>query len=54
MAERLWSDPVGSWKQAEQRFLKHRERLVEMGIQADAIKPEWCLRNQGYCIAETP
>ena len=49
MAERLWSDPKSSWIHAEHRFLKHRERLVQFGINADSIEPEWCLQNQGHC-----
>ncbi|XP_011505330.1 PREDICTED: chitooligosaccharidolytic beta-N-acetylglucosaminidase [Ceratosolen solmsi marchali] len=49
LAERLWSDPSSSWIHAEQRMLKHRERLVQRGILADSLEPEWCLQNQGHC-----
>ncbi|XP_015118507.1 chitooligosaccharidolytic beta-N-acetylglucosaminidase [Diachasma alloeum] len=50
MAERLWSEP-GSWIHAEQRMLRHRERLVKRGVFADSLEPEWCLQNQGSCYA---
>ncbi|XP_060654600.1 chitooligosaccharidolytic beta-N-acetylglucosaminidase [Drosophila nasuta] len=52
LAERLWSDPVGAdggWKQAEARMLLHRERLVENGIGAEAMQPQWCLQNENEC-----
>ncbi|CAH1394321.1 unnamed protein product [Nezara viridula] len=48
MGEALWSGP-GSWKGAEHRLLFHRERLVERGVQADTMQPQWCLQNQGSC-----
>lgn len=49
MAETLWSDPQTSWREAESRFLVHRERLVRRGIDADALEPEWCLQNENEC-----
>ncbi|KAH8398294.1 hypothetical protein KR215_002721, partial [Drosophila sulfurigaster] len=52
LAERLWSDPAGAdggWKQAEARMLLHRERLVENGIGAEAMQPQWCLQNENEC-----
>ncbi|XP_045460912.1 chitooligosaccharidolytic beta-N-acetylglucosaminidase [Harmonia axyridis] len=49
MAETLWSDPQTSWREAESRFLIHRERLVRRGIDADALEPEWCLQNENEC-----
>ncbi|KAF7996750.1 hypothetical protein HCN44_002396 [Aphidius gifuensis] len=52
MAERLWGEPETSWSQAEQRMLRHRERLVSRGILADSLEPEWCLQNQGHCYAQ--
>ncbi|KAF7996749.1 hypothetical protein HCN44_002395 [Aphidius gifuensis] len=51
MAERLWGEPESSWIHAEQRMLRHRERLVSRGILADSLEPEWCLQNQGHCYA---
>ncbi|XP_046742944.1 chitooligosaccharidolytic beta-N-acetylglucosaminidase [Diprion similis] len=48
-AERLWSEPKSSWIHAEHRMLRHRERMVQKGINADSIQPEWCAQNQGYC-----
>jgi len=50
MAERFWSDPVENWREAEIRMLQMRERLVERGIMADALQPEWCLQNPNKCI----
>ncbi|XP_057328353.1 chitooligosaccharidolytic beta-N-acetylglucosaminidase-like [Microplitis mediator] len=49
MAERLWAEPQSYWMHAEQRMLRHRERLVKRGIFADSLEPEWCLQNQGHC-----
>ncbi|EFN68976.1 Chitooligosaccharidolytic beta-N-acetylglucosaminidase [Camponotus floridanus] len=51
MAERLWSEPDSNWLHAEPRMLMQRERLVERGINADSLQPEWCLQNQGSCYA---
>ncbi|XP_065215620.1 chitooligosaccharidolytic beta-N-acetylglucosaminidase isoform X2 [Planococcus citri] len=48
-AERLWSDPKNSSSLALTRFLQHRERLVQMGIHAEAIIPEWCFQNDDQC-----
>ncbi|KAG7199186.1 hypothetical protein KM043_018061 [Ampulex compressa] len=49
LAERLWAEPTSSWTAAEQRMLRHRERLVARGIPADTLEPMWCLQNQGHC-----
>ncbi|KAM7356950.1 beta-hexosaminidase 1 [Cochliomyia hominivorax] len=49
LAERLWSNPADGWRQAEPRMLLHRERLVENGISAEVLQPEWCLQNQNEC-----
>ncbi|KAL5292578.1 Hexo1 family protein [Megaselia abdita] len=49
LAERLWSDPQTSWRDAEHRMLVHRERLVENGVRAESIQPEWCRQNEGEC-----
>jgi len=49
LGERLWTDPESDWKQAEIRFINHRNRLVERGVGADALQPEWCHQNEGLC-----
>uniref|UniRef100_A0A1A9UTR0 Beta-hexosaminidase n=1 Tax=Glossina austeni TaxID=7395 RepID=A0A1A9UTR0_GLOAU len=49
LAERLWSNPSGNWRQAEARMLLHRENLVENGIAAEPLQPEWCLQNEKEC-----
>jgi hexosaminidase len=49
LAERLWSDPTGSFRDAESRMLVHRLRLVENGIAAERLQPEWCLLNEEQC-----
>ncbi|KOB75344.1 Beta-hexosaminidase, partial [Operophtera brumata] len=49
MAERLWSDPPGKWRDAEYRMLHMRERFIRMGIDADSLQPEWCYQNEGHC-----
>ncbi|CAH2107988.1 unnamed protein product [Euphydryas editha] len=51
MAERLWAEPDSPWNAAEARMLHVRERLVNMGIKAESIEPEWCYQNEGYCHA---
>ncbi|KOX74631.1 Chitooligosaccharidolytic beta-N-acetylglucosaminidase [Melipona quadrifasciata] len=48
-AERLWAEPSSTWIHAEQRMLRHRERLVKGGISAESLQPEWCSQNQGLC-----
>lgn len=49
LAERLWSDPSISWRDAEPRILVHRERLVENGIAAESLQPKWCMQHEGDC-----
>uniref|UniRef100_A0A8D8Q8N8 Beta-hexosaminidase n=1 Tax=Cacopsylla melanoneura TaxID=428564 RepID=A0A8D8Q8N8_9HEMI len=49
MGERLWSNPATGWRDAEYRFLHQRERLVELGLAAESIEPEWCYQNDGLC-----
>lgn len=49
LSERLWAEPTNSWEDAETRLMVHRERLVEQGIAAESIKPQWCLQNGGDC-----
>ncbi|KAF7271840.1 hypothetical protein GWI33_015319 [Rhynchophorus ferrugineus] len=49
MAEVLWSEPSTSWREAETRFLIHRERLVKLGVNADALEPEWCMQYEENC-----
>ena len=49
LAERLWTDPDTPWSAADERMLNQRQRLVERGIQADALKPLWCYQNAGMC-----
>lgn len=48
-SERLWSDPITSSSAALYRLLEHRERLIKLGIKAEAIIPEWCYENEGLC-----
>lgn len=52
MAERLWSNPDEDWQQAEYRMLAHRERLVQRGIQSEALEPQWCYQNEGFCPSQ--
>ncbi|KAF2899729.1 hypothetical protein ILUMI_06455 [Ignelater luminosus] len=49
LAERLWAEPTTNWRAAEPRMLIHRQRLVNRGIQADALEPEWCLQYEENC-----
>lgn len=50
LAERLWTNPTTNWRQAISRMLIHRERLVENGIAAENLAPQWCQQHQGKCI----
>lgn len=55
LAERLWTDPREGWQSADSRMLVHRERLVENGIAAESLQPQWCLQNEGECpIVQNP
>lgn len=49
LAERLWSEPTTSWREAEPRMLVQRERLIAQGIAADALEPQWCWQNEENC-----
>lgn len=49
LAERTWSNPKTHWRDAESRMLYHGDRLVRLGVNADAIEPEWCNINRGGC-----
>ena len=51
MAERLWSDPIDTgWKEAEHRILEQRRRMaIFRNIHADAVQPEFCRQNDGFC-----
>ncbi|KAL9896426.1 chitooligosaccharidolytic beta-N-acetylglucosaminidase-like isoform 1-T2 [Glossina fuscipes fuscipes] len=50
LAERLWSNPSDNWQKALARLRLHRENLVENGIAAEPIQPEWCLQNPKSCL----
>jgi len=49
LGERLWADPETGFRGAEFRILLHREFLVQYGVQAESIQPEWCVQNLGGC-----
>ncbi|XP_034232030.1 chitooligosaccharidolytic beta-N-acetylglucosaminidase [Thrips palmi] len=50
MAERLWTNRQDwKWTDAEHRMLEQRKRLVEMGVAADRLEPQWCDQNPGLC-----
>nr|CAI5844679.1 unnamed protein product [Callosobruchus analis] len=48
-AERLWSNPRSTAEFAQYRFFAHRKRLVDLGVQAEALSPKWCVDSQGEC-----
>ena len=43
---------VIGWKQAESRMVHMRERMVERGIAADALQPQWCHQNEALCYVK--
>ncbi|XP_057331254.1 chitooligosaccharidolytic beta-N-acetylglucosaminidase-like [Microplitis mediator] len=49
LAGRLWSEKENRWMDVESRVYRHRERLVDRGIFAGHLAPEWCLQNQEIC-----
>lgn len=48
LAERFWSDPATGWYEASPRMQQHRQRLVERGIQAAGLQPQWCLGQEAH------
>lgn len=51
IAERLWTNPSTGWREAEYRMVHHRYRMVETGVDAERLQPEWCYHNTGLCYA---
>uniref|UniRef100_A0A336MD78 Beta-hexosaminidase n=1 Tax=Culicoides sonorensis TaxID=179676 RepID=A0A336MD78_CULSO len=50
LAERLWSDPIiSNYDEVETRLNAQTKRLTAMGLTPDALRPEWCLLNEGNC-----
>ncbi|XP_050693934.1 chitooligosaccharidolytic beta-N-acetylglucosaminidase-like isoform X2 [Eriocheir sinensis] len=49
MGERLWSNPSTGWRAAESRLIHHRQRLIQRGVPAERIQPQWCHQNEGLC-----
>lgn len=49
LAERLWSDLQGNMVDVFKRISIFRNRLVDLGIQAEAILPQYCALNPGEC-----
>ena len=53
LGERLWSSPSVNWKDdfmdVEIRMVTHRQLLVDRGIKADALQPEYCYLSEGSC-----
>lgn len=50
-AERLWTDPITfDYNAVEIRLNAQRKRLINLGLTPDALKPEWCLINEGECL----
>jgi len=49
LAERLWANPPTHYSDAAQRLMHHRARMVQRGIGAEGLKPEYCQQNAGAC-----
>lgn len=49
LAERLWSEPSGTFREVEAKILWQRQRFVDNGISSERLQPEWCLQNQDEC-----
>uniref|UniRef100_A0A6B2E9I4 Beta-hexosaminidase n=1 Tax=Phlebotomus kandelakii TaxID=1109342 RepID=A0A6B2E9I4_9DIPT len=56
LSERLWSDPDDEHdfdavhRNVFSRFSVFRNRLVQLGIKAEAIFPKYCAQNQDECV----
>ncbi|XP_041451824.1 chitooligosaccharidolytic beta-N-acetylglucosaminidase-like [Drosophila obscura] len=49
-AERFWSNPKAMRAyQIERRFYRYRDRLLDRGIQAEAVTPRYCVLHEGMC-----
>jgi len=49
LAERLWANPPTHYSDAVQRLMHHRTRMIQRGIGAEGLKPEFCQQNAGAC-----
>ncbi|KAF0299296.1 Chitooligosaccharidolytic beta-N-acetylglucosaminidase [Amphibalanus amphitrite] len=49
LAERLWAEPDTDSAAALTRLVHHRERMVQRGIGAEPLQPEYCHLNDGVC-----
>ncbi|OXA43476.1 Chitooligosaccharidolytic beta-N-acetylglucosaminidase [Folsomia candida] len=54
LGERLWSDPMTGWADAEHRMVTNRGRMVARGIRADQMQPEYCSMYQNKCYGPPP
>ena len=53
LAERLWNDPrTTGVSEATVRMVTNRHRLVQRGIKADNLQPEWCYQHEHKCTGE--
>jgi len=57
LAERLWTDPLPeqsehSIGETMRRINIFRQRMVQLGVQADPIQPEYCLQDQLTCLSQ--
>jgi len=57
LAERLWTDPLPeqsehSVGETMRRINIFRQRMVQLGVQADPIQPEYCLQDQLTCLSQ--
>jgi len=49
--EKMWRGPsAGTWREAETRMVRHRDRLRERGVSADALVHRWCNQHAGQCV----
>ena len=49
LAERLWTEPDANFRHVENRILLHRKMLVQYGLQAESIQPDWCMMHDKEC-----
>ena len=50
VAERLWAEPQTDSAAALTRLVHHRERMVQRGVGAESLQPEYCHQNDGACV----
>uniref|UniRef100_A0A0N7ZD94 beta-N-acetylhexosaminidase n=1 Tax=Scylla olivacea TaxID=85551 RepID=A0A0N7ZD94_SCYOL len=54
LAERLWTDPIPNHGEdtSAKRINIHRKRMVDLGVRADPIQPQYCMQDETACYSK--